>query len=253
MTVTTAPPTAPVVKNLAFDDLQLKAVEETENGANVAKFTGIASAVGVLDRHHEVIEKGAFDQTLKTDGPTFVMLYQHDPSKPIGVIHLSVDGSGHLIAEGEINLDVPLGRDTHALMKQGALKSMSIGFNIPEGGAVFDAKAGVLRILAVELWEVSVVTFPANPGATIDSVKHAFNLGPDTEKAGKVLSAKNAGLVQAAYDALGALLEAATPAAGEDDPEAKLVQAPTIDPVELAGVKTLIAEMSAKFSERVSA
>lgn len=248
MSIPVTHPAAPVVKSFALDRIKL---DEVADGASTAEFTGIASAVGVLDRHNEVIEKGAFDVTLKADGPTFVMLYQHDPSKPIGVIHLSLDASGNLVAKGEINLETELGREVHSLMKQGALKSMSIGFNIPEGGAVWDAKAGILRILAVELWEVSVVTFPANPGATIDSVKHAFKLGPDAEKAGRVLSAANRSKLEAARDALTAVLEADQPSDNETD-AAKDVKAPTLDPAELAGVKSFIAEVSAKYSERVS-
>lgn len=256
-TPATPHPAAPVVKNVALDNLKFV---DAEDGSSIAEFTGIASAVGVLDRHNEIIEKGAFDATLKADGPTFVMLYQHDPGKPIGVIHLELDAKGNLVARGEINLDTELGRETHSLMRQGALKSMSIGFNIPEGGAVWDAKAGVLRILAVELWEVSVVTFPANPGATVDSVKHAFGIGPDDAKAGRVLSKANRSKIESAIEALQATLDADTPpkAGEEPDPDASKSseldgKAPTLDPVELAGVKTLIAEMRAKFSERESA
>jgi len=233
MTTPALHPAAPVVKHFP---LEVKAVD-AESTATLGVFTGIASAVGVLDRHHEVIEKGAFDADLTENGATRVLLWQHDPGKPIGVIHLSTDQRGDLVAKGEINLETTQGREAYALLKQGAIGAMSIGFNIPDGGAAFDAKAGVLRILAVQTWETSLVTFPANPAAVVDSVKQAFGMPTRTLSTGeREQIASTITRLQAALDA--------------DQPrEEKSLQAPNHDPVELAGVKELVALISRELSE----
>jgi uncharacterized protein len=187
--------------------LELKSVTE-EDG--FARFSSIASAVGVLDQHGDVIEAGAFDETLATKGGTLPLLWQHDQAQPIGVIKVSVDQRGDLIGEGEINLAVRKGAEAYALLKQGAVKAMSIGFNIPADQAKWDKDAKVLRILQVDLWETSLVTFPANPGAQILDVKTAAQAELEAVKAGRVLSAKNRLKVEDARDALNAVLEAAT-------------------------------------------
>lgn len=245
-------------KSFALSSLKLA---NTDEGEQPGRFTGIASAVGVLDRHGEVIETGAFDQTLAEKGSEFVLLWQHNPSQPIGVINLSTDARGDLVAEGDINLDTQLGREAYALLKQGAIKAMSIGFNIPEGGMKWDEDAKHLRILAVDLWETSLVTFPANPGAVVDGVKadedaldriHAAAHGIlERHKAGRVLSAANRSKLEAAVEACQAVLDADSPPdAGEKSASDAI--GPPQNGCELAGVKTLIAEMSKTLIERAS-
>ena len=211
---TTTPPAAPAsLKHAAFA-LNVKADTIAEAGG-VGHFTGIASAAGVLDMHGEVIEKGAYDATLAAKGGTVVLLWQHDVTKPIGVIHLSVDKKGDLVGVGDINLDTALGREAYSLLKQGAIGAMSIGFNIPTGGAHWDGDHGIMRITQIDLWETSLVTFPANPGATVDAVKAAVAA---VVKAGKVLSAKNLSLVEDAINALTALRDAAVVEKSADAP-----------------------------------
>jgi len=89
--------------------LELKSIDQ-EPVDGIASFSGIASAVGVVDHHNEVIEAGAFDETLATKGTTYPLLWQHRTDQPVGVITLSVDARGDLIGTGSINLDVQLGR-----------------------------------------------------------------------------------------------------------------------------------------------
>lgn len=113
------------------------------------------------------------------------------------------------------------GAEAYALLKQGAVKAMSIGFNIPTDGAAWDSDAKVLRINAIDLWETSLVTFPANPGAQITDVKHAAEAELDAVKAGRVLSAANRKKVEDARDALNAVLEAADPTEKASDPDTK--------------------------------
>lgn len=240
----TQPHTEP--RRKSFELTNIKLAEPAEGEAPSGKFEGIASAVGVLDRHNEIIATGAFDRTLEDKGPTFVLLWQHDPGKPIGVINLSTDARGDLIGEGELNLDTQLGKEAYSLLKQGAVGAMSIGFNIPDGAAAFDQKSGVMHILAVDLWEVSLVTFPANPAAEVTGVKTALDLLVDEVKAGAVLSKKNKGLVTAARDALNDLLAAAgDDAAGEKQ---TVGPDPAIGPI--LDAKRLIQEMRQTLTQR---
>jgi phage head maturation protease len=79
---------------------------------------------------------------------------------------MSEDDHG-LHVKGTCILDVEEGRKAYALMKAGVLDGMSIGFNITEGGR--SEKGRVIE--EVDLWEVSLVTWGANPDALITSVK----------------------------------------------------------------------------------
>lgn len=66
-------------------------IKSTDDADGLGRFAGIASAVGVLDHHGDVIEAGAFDATLATKGGTLPLLWQHDMTNPIGVIKVRVD------------------------------------------------------------------------------------------------------------------------------------------------------------------
>lgn len=136
------------------------------------EFMGYASVFGNVDLGGDVVERGAFADTLRKRGADGVaMLWSHDPrSVPIGKwLDLQEDERG-LVARGRLTLDIPRARDVHAAMKEGTLKGLSIGYRIPQGGAEMDRR-GVRRIKAADLFEVSVVTFPMNERAKVSRVK----------------------------------------------------------------------------------
>lgn len=92
------------------------------------------------------------------------MLWQHDPAEPVGCwLSLAEDARG-LRVEGRLNLAVQRGRELDALLREGGLDGLSIGFrtvrSTPERG-------GLRRLHSVDLWEISLVTFPLLPGARI--------------------------------------------------------------------------------------
>lgn len=128
-------------------------------------FTGYASLFGVPDLGRDVVAPGAFSASLARRGPGGVrMLWQHDPAEPIGRwLALSEDGRG-LRVEGRLNLAVQRAREIDALMREGAVDGLSIGFRTL--GATPE-RAGTRRLHAVDLWEISLVTFPLQPGARI--------------------------------------------------------------------------------------
>ena len=136
------------------------------------KFTGYGSVFGEVDSYRDVVMPGAFIESLeahKLKGRKVPMLWQHNTRQPIGVYSEVREDDHGLCVEGEINMDVQLGREAHALMKQGALTGLSIGYDTVR--EEWD-NAGMLRkLFKVDLWEISPVTFPAGDTARVTSVK----------------------------------------------------------------------------------
>ena len=133
-------------------------------------FEGYASLFGVVDLSRDVVEAGAFAASLARRGASGVrMLWQHDPAEPIGQwLTLREDARG-LFVRGRLSLDVARARELRALMKAGALDGLSIGFR-PEKFRT-DPRSGHRRLERVDLWEISLVTFPMLPGARVSAVK----------------------------------------------------------------------------------
>jgi HK97 family phage prohead protease len=144
----------------------LKAVEAD------GSFSGYASRFHVVDLGRDLVLPGAFADSLARRGPRGIkMLFQHDPAEPIGVwLEVREDAHG-LWARGRILPEVERGREVLALMRAGALDGLSIGFRAVEGRS--DPKSGVRRLSRVDLWEISVVTFPMLPEARVSAVKQS--------------------------------------------------------------------------------
>ena len=149
---------------LKFTALDLKRVEVD------GTFSGYASLFHREDMGRDIVLPGAFRDSLRTRGAGGIrMLFQHDPGEPIGVwLSIAEDALG-LHVHGRLMLDVIRAREVHALMRAGALDGLSIGFRTVT--ARRDAKTGIRRLLKVDLWEISIVTFPLLPGARIAHVK----------------------------------------------------------------------------------
>ena len=135
-------------------------------------FTGYAALFGRVDLGRDLILPGAFARSLGERGASGVrMLFQHDPAEPIGVwAELREDAIG-LHVKGRLTLDVARAREVLALMRAGAIDGLSIGFRAVEGRT--DPRTRVRRLARIDLWEVSVVTFPMQPDARIAGVKRA--------------------------------------------------------------------------------
>ena len=89
------------------------------------------------------------------------------------------EDSRGLFVRGKLMTDVAKGREVLALMRAGAIDGLSIGFRTVRGRT--DAKSGVRSLLEIDLWEVSVVTFPMLPAARVSAVKSAM-IGSDLPK-----------------------------------------------------------------------
>lgn len=144
-------------------------------------FSGYASVFDKIDYYGDVIRPGAFAKSLavwKDQGKYPPLLWQHMSYMPIGP-HLNMVEDGHgLYVEAELlKDDVQQAREAYALLKRKVISGMSIGFDIPDGGMEFDGKLNVWNITEVDLWENSLVTFPANEGAQVDEVKAILRAG----------------------------------------------------------------------------
>jgi HK97 family phage prohead protease len=99
------------------------------------------------------------------------MLFQHDPSEPVGVwLELREDHRG-LYARGRLIPEVTRARELLSLLRAGAIDGLSIGFRTVKG--TIDPRTRVRRLVAVDLWEISIVTFPLLAGARVRAVKQA--------------------------------------------------------------------------------
>lgn len=123
---------------------------------------GYASLFYTRDLADDVTEPGAFAASLLRGRP--VMLHQHDEAEPIGVWDEAAEDGRGLYVRGRVLTTTPRGRLVAALVRAGALDGLSIGYRTVKARS----GEGRLRVLSeVELWEVSLVTFPALPGARL--------------------------------------------------------------------------------------
>lgn len=160
------------VRSFAFE---LKATGE--DGA----VEGYGSVFGVRDNYDDVIAPGAYVNSLKAHksaGTMPAMLWQHDATVPIGVWTDMVEDSKGLMIKGRLALDTVKGAEAYALLKMGALNGLSIGFIAKQWA--YDRETDVRTLTEVDLWEVSLVTFPANEKARITGVKAADLAGIKT-------------------------------------------------------------------------
>ena len=132
-------------------------------------FEGYASVFGTLDGVGDVVAPGAFATSLRRRGPGGVrMLYQHFTHEPIGVWdEIREDGRG-LYVRGHLVFDLERVRDVAALLREGALKGLSIGFKTMR--ARREPASGTRTLIQVDLWEISVVTFPLLEAASVTAV-----------------------------------------------------------------------------------
>jgi HK97 family phage prohead protease len=133
------------------------------------KIEGYASLFGQTDQGGDVVAKGAYAASLKrlvSEGRAVKMLWQHDPAQPIGIWDEVREDERGLYVKGRLLDSVEKGREAAALIAAGAIDGLSIGYRTVK--ATKNDKG--LRVLSeLELWEVSLVTFPMLPSARVAS------------------------------------------------------------------------------------
>lgn len=126
---------------------------------------GYASVYGITDQSGDCVAPGAYDAALAALGRGRVkMLWQHDPMRPIGVWESVVSDRKGLYVRGRVLEAVQTGREALALLDAGAIDGLSIGYRTVRAEK---QPGGGRKLLQLDLWEVSVVTFPMLPEARI--------------------------------------------------------------------------------------
>jgi HK97 family phage prohead protease len=162
-----------LTKNSAVP-LDSKAVSDT------GVIEGYASVFGNVDSYGEIVEPGAFVDSLvksKREGRKIKLLWQHDPHQPIGVWDDLAEDSKGLWVKGRLFKDtVPKAAEAYSLLKEGALDGLSIGYRTLKAEPKA-SKPGVMSLLKLDLLENSVVTFAANDRARVEVVKSILDGG----------------------------------------------------------------------------
>lgn len=136
-------------------------------------FSGYASLFGHVDLGKDRVEKGAFRKSLKERTSNGIrMLFQHDPSEPIGTWDEIKEDERGLFVRGRIAKGSARASEVLSLLRERAVDGLSIGFRTERSRT--DRKTGVRSILQADLWEISVVTFPMLPQARVGQVKNSF-------------------------------------------------------------------------------
>ena len=155
---------------------ELPLLQANEAGA----FSGYASLFGVVDSGGDVVMAGAFARSLIKRGAQGVkMLWQHQAAEPIGLWTSIVEDARGLKVEGRLDLSVMRAREALSLMRKGAIDGLSIGFRTLR--ATTEKSSGVRRLHEIDLWEISIVTFPMLPQARIGAVKQNCRAAPTAE------------------------------------------------------------------------
>jgi HK97 family phage prohead protease len=135
-------------------------------------FAGYATLFGRADLAGDVVAPGAFKAGLAAKGAGAVkLLYQHDPAEPIGRFVTVAEDARGLFVRGQLSGETRRAREVKALMREGVLDGLSIGFRTVR--ARTDAKTGHRILLELDLWEISIVTFPMLPEARVRAAKAA--------------------------------------------------------------------------------
>lgn len=149
-------------------DARFEIKEITETGT----FMGYGSVYSVLDDYDDIVAPGAFAESLaecQSKGIMPALLWQHRSAEPCGAYTAMKEDSIGLYVEGKLALKTQRGAEAHELMKMKALSGLSIGFMTREDS--YDHKTGIRTIKKADLWECSLVTFPANDRARVSAVK----------------------------------------------------------------------------------
>lgn len=132
-------------------------------------FEGYASVFNIIDSQRDRVHAGAFKASLKGREKPVQLLWQHQWEKPIGVIAALFEDARGLYMKGKLLLDVAQAREAYSLMKAGVVRGLSIGYSVKRSRRNPDS--GIRELLELNLWEISLVTLPANEAAQVTVVK----------------------------------------------------------------------------------
>lgn len=162
--------------------LQIKSLNDRE-------FAGYGSIFGNVDMGGDIVAEGAFTKSLKRyqkEGSLPLMFWAHDPAQVPGMWTEMGEDSKGLYVKGTL-ADTQLGNEVRTLLGMKAVRGLSIGFSISPGGVEYDDDVRVIK--NAELWEVSVVSLPMNPRATVTHAKTRLSAAGEYVPTAQELSA----------------------------------------------------------------
>jgi HK97 family phage prohead protease len=202
-----------------FDGVQIKDFQTEVKGSDGGKsFTGHGSVFGNIDSYNEVVAPGAFLKSISeinASGRALPVLWNHHSSEPIGkYTALSEDDRG-LRVQGTLLVDsVSKAKEVAALVEDGIVSGLSIGYMVKDYS--HDAETGVVTLKELKLREISIVTFPANGEARIETIKSKLAHGGELTKRELEMLLRDAGLSKS--QAIRTLRNGWAGYAGEGDP-----------------------------------
>lgn len=131
------------------------------------QIAGHASVFGLRDKGGDIVSPGAYTASLRRmaeRGARVAMLWQHDPTQPIGIWEEVREDARGLYVRGRLLEDVARAREARALLEAGALDGLSIGYRTVRAEAL---PGGGRKLIELDLWEVSLVTFPMQAEARL--------------------------------------------------------------------------------------
>jgi HK97 family phage prohead protease len=129
------------------------------------RFSGYASVFNRVDGGGDVVMRGAFVKSLRTRGGRIRLLFQHDPKEPIGVWESLAEDEHGLAVSGKLVPGVGRAEELKTLIANRAIDGLSIGFRTVK--ATRDAQSGNRLLHEIDLYEISIVTFPMMEAARI--------------------------------------------------------------------------------------
>lgn len=157
-------------KTFEFSDFKANKSDDESKGT----IEGYASTFGNMDLGFDIVDKGAFKNTIKTSGINWPILADHSPYKQVGWNTEASEDSKGLYVVGELDLEVGLAKERFSLVKSaqkiGARMGLSIGYAtikaIPD-----ESNPSIRRLKELKMYEYSLVTFPMNTEAMVTAAK----------------------------------------------------------------------------------
>jgi HK97 family phage prohead protease len=130
------------------------------------RFAGYAALFDTVDRGGDVIRRGAFARAIEAGAKGLPLLWQHQQSAPIGRIESIAEDARGLRVIGRLTPDAKPAADAAALLRDGAVGGLSFGYRV----RAKQHRPGGRELTDLDLVEVSLVTFPMQPGARVHAV-----------------------------------------------------------------------------------
>lgn len=160
-------PIASLKSDLEYIDVDFEVKQINDEDDEFFRFEGLASTFGNIDLVNDIVVRGAFTESLATKAP--VILWQHSSDSPIGMPEDIRETDEGLFLKARLpKADSFVTGRVMPQIKVGSVRSLSIGFRVVERD--FNEE-GIRLLKKVDLLEVSLVTFPANPLAAISGFK----------------------------------------------------------------------------------